>query len=108
MTPEQMNAAAMVTLKEYVDSRLMSVNERCANCAEHIEKSARIAADALIRDQSREQAATFATRAEVAGLREWRSAIDAKASQNAVNVSLGIAIIGLIVASVSLAIQLLG
>lgn len=135
-TPVQSRMPEMrdVTLKEYVDVRMCALEKRLDDRIGALEKATevayanqqvRLAGMNEIRDQLRDQASTFITRAdleacvnplavEVRGfsadirmLREAKATIDGKASQQAVNLSFIFAAIGALLGVIGLILQLI-
>jgi hypothetical protein len=101
----------MVTLKEYIDHRFASLEKTTNLVREDLDH--RLAETNRVREQLREQAATFITRtdhdklaAEVSGLREYRASLEGKASQMQVNVAFLVGLIGLLLSLAGLLLRL--
>jgi len=110
---EDEKAALYVTLKEYFDTRILALDRATAQAASQMER--RLEGMNEFRDTLKDQAARLITREEftavmgsmnkeIAGLREFRSALEAKASQASVMyvavlsfLSLMVGVIGLLV-----------
>ena len=108
--------SSSVSWKEYVDTRL-EANEQAVELARDM-MTARLETMNQIREQLRDQAGTFIPRSEFAimckkidddirFLRESRAELAGKASQEDVNRSTAIAVIGLILGILGLAISFL-
>ena len=122
---EEKCSPAMVSLREYVDIRLEAVQGAFDARLAAMEGARSFAYAAMekrlegmneIRSALRDQGATFATRNELASiknkydedirmLRESRSLLEGKAAQGSVMVSLGIGIVALVVAIVTALLQ---
>jgi hypothetical protein len=103
-----------VSLKEHVESRLMALEKATVLAARTLEK--RLEGMNEFRDALKNQAGLFATRSEVQIqveklgedikiLREYKAALEGKASQLYVTMTLIIAIVSTFIAVVSLVLQ---
>lgn len=105
-----------IPLRDYFEARLAALEHHIKVAAAAMEK--RLDAMNEIREQLRDQAATFMPRSEynihheklvedVRDLRESKAQLEGKASQKSVNVTLVISIFGLILALISVIERLL-
>lgn len=102
---------SLVSLRDYVDTRLAALDKAMELATRILDK--RLDSMNEIRGSMRDQAATMATRqelqakldivdVELRSLREFRVALEAKASQQSVNVALALSLIGLAISIVKL------
>ena len=87
-----------VALREYFDARLAGLALATDLASRHIEKQLDMARELFDREHAK-------VLRDVAELREFRSAVDAKASQGAVWVSTALGIAGLVTAVLSFALR---
>jgi hypothetical protein len=103
-----------VSLRDYVDSRLSAMDRAVVLAREQMER--RLDGMNEFRDTLRDQASKFITRAEcdlakdkieddVQELREFRAALDAKASQGAVYIAYGLSALGLLLGAIGLLVR---
>ena len=117
-----------VSLKEHFETRLNALQELILTRLEAIDKAVQVAHGVLqerlegmnlFRDQLREQATTFATRAEtdlrhdaiekdLRELRLYKAKIEGMASQRSVNFTMIIAVVGAIAGVVGLMLRMTG
>jgi hypothetical protein len=101
----------LVSLKEYIDTRL-SAQEKATEVA-YVAMNRRLEGMNEFRETLRDQAARLATRTELEAslstvnselrqLREFRVALEAKASQQSVNVALAMSLVGLALGIIAL------
>ena len=107
----------LVTLKEYVEARLESIEKAAEVAYRAMEK--RLEGMNEFRGQIKDQASTFITKVEfkayldkidgdIRVLREFKSALEGKASQSSVNVALLLSGIGILIALAGLLIKISG
>ena len=119
MTPPRttFTQADGVTLKEYVDTRLAALEKATELAANALRE--RLATMNEFRDTLRDQAGQFVTRKELdlklnglaketAELRQFRDRQEGMASQRSVNAATLIAVAGLILSIIGLAVRFLG
>lgn len=110
-------SAAYISLKEYLEMRLLEVEKARAVAYQTMER--RLEGMNEFRDTLRDQAARFMTREEymlalkpieedIRSLRETRAALQGKANQSALNLTLGLSVLGTLLAVVSIVLRLLG
>jgi len=113
----QIHSGEFVTLRDYIDTRLRAIEQSTDLTREGLER--RLEAMNEIRNALKDQNQTFMTRAEykpahdrivadIQSLRESRALLEGKASQGALNTTLAISIISLIIGLVSLVMRFLG
>jgi len=113
---ENLEKASDVSLKEHIESRLASLEKATELARFQMEK--RLEGMNEVRAQLKEQAAQFISRAEydskherliteIRDLRESRAELQGKASQKSLNITLGVAIISLVIALVGLVVIIL-
>ena len=106
-----------VSLKEYIDTRIASLDK--ATDISHRNLERRLDTMNEFREALKDQSITFLTKAEycvfkeqidddIRSLMHTRSVLEGKASQSSVNVSLMIGITGLFISLVSLILRFLG
>jgi hypothetical protein len=117
-----------VSLKEYFEAKINNVEEETTLRIKNLERAtdlAKVTMDERLarmnefRDALKDQNQTFLTRAEyensykqviedIKSLRESRAALEGKASQNAVNISIALGTIGIVMSGISLIVRILG
>jgi len=102
-----------VSLKEYVDSKLVAIEKSTALVKEALDH--RLTETNRVREQLREQAGTFVTRVEhdrlvddINELKQYRASLEGKASQFSFYVTFLIALLGLLIAMASMILKLHG